>query len=59
MTQKREITIRVSEQEFAMLETHCQAVGRTKTDILREFIRTLGKFAQNNHTHSLNKSTNL
>jgi hypothetical protein len=52
MTQKREITIRVSEQEFAMLETHCQAVGRTKTDILREFIRSLGKFAQNSHIHS-------
>ncbi len=24
-----------------MLESHCQAVGRTKTDILREFIRSL------------------
>jgi hypothetical protein len=45
MTQKREITIRVSEQEFAMLETHCQTLGRTKTDILREFIRTLGNSA--------------
>ncbi len=41
MNNKREITIRVTEQEFAMLETHCKAVGRTKTDILREFIRTL------------------
>jgi hypothetical protein len=41
MSQKREITIRVTEQEFAMLETHCQTLGRTKTDILREFIRTL------------------
>ncbi|MBF2065288.1 MAG: hypothetical protein IGS39_12825 [Calothrix sp. C42_A2020_038] len=51
MTQKREITIRVSEQEFAMLEMHCQAVGRTKTDILREFIRSLGKLAQNAHIY--------
>ncbi len=42
MKNKREITIRVTEQEFAMLESHCQAVGRTKTDILREFIRSLG-----------------
>jgi hypothetical protein len=45
MTQKREITIRVTEQEFAMLETHCQTLGRTKTEILREFIRTLGNSA--------------
>jgi hypothetical protein len=41
MKNKREITIRVTEQEFAMLESHCQAVGRTKTDVLREFIRSL------------------
>ncbi|MBF2006387.1 hypothetical protein ACF3DV_18765 [Chlorogloeopsis fritschii PCC 9212] len=50
MKNKREITIRVSEQEFAMLESHCQAVGRTKTDILREFIRSLGA-AHGNLTH--------
>jgi predicted DNA-binding protein len=47
MTQKREITIRVTEQEFSMLENHCQAVGRTKTDILREYIRTLENSATN------------
>jgi negative regulator of replication initiation len=50
MKNKREITIRVSEQEFAMLESHCQAVGRTKTDILREFIRSLD-VANSNLTH--------
>ncbi|MFQ4144084.1 hypothetical protein [Chlorogloeopsis sp. ULAP02] len=50
MKNKREITIRVSEQEFAILESHCQAVGRTKTDILREFIRSLGA-AHINLTH--------
>ncbi len=47
MTQKREITIRVTEQEFATLENHCQTLGRTKTDILREFIRNLGNSAIN------------
>lgn len=47
MKNKREITIRVTEQEFAMLESHCEAVGRTKTDILREFIRSLATASDN------------
>ncbi|PLZ95436.1 hypothetical protein CEN45_05035 [Fischerella thermalis CCMEE 5198] len=30
-----------------MLEFHCQAVGRTKTDILRQLIMSLGTTATN------------
>jgi predicted DNA-binding protein len=41
MATKREITIRVTEQEFELLESHCEATGRTKTELLREFIRSL------------------
>ena len=32
---------RIQESEFKILEEHCKAVGRTKTDVLRELIRSL------------------
>jgi predicted DNA-binding protein len=37
------ITIRLPVQEKKLLEKHSQEAGRTITDVLREFIRGLGK----------------
>lgn len=34
-------TLRIPDNEGEMLDKHCQKTGRTKTDILREYIRTL------------------
>jgi hypothetical protein len=31
----------IHESEFKILEEHCKAVSRTKTDVLRELIRSL------------------
>ncbi|MEW5860681.1 MAG: ribbon-helix-helix protein, CopG family [Cyanobacteriota bacterium] len=41
MPPKREITIRVTQEEFELLEKVCEKTGRTKTEILRELIRSL------------------
>lgn len=41
MPPKREITIRVTQEEFDLLEKVCEKTGRTKTEILRELIRSL------------------
>jgi hypothetical protein len=38
---KKRLDFRVEEFEFTILEEYCKAVGRTKTDVLRELIRTL------------------
>ena len=38
---KKRLDFRVEEFEFEILESYCKAVGRTKTDVLRELIRTL------------------
>jgi hypothetical protein len=38
---KRRLDFRIEEFEFELLEAYCQAVGRTKTDVLRELIRSL------------------
>lgn len=37
------INIRIEEKENAVLEAYCQQTGRTKTDVLREYIRSLSK----------------
>jgi molybdopterin-binding protein len=37
------VTFQTSEQERKILEEFCQQSGRTKTEILREMVRTLGK----------------
>ena len=39
--EKRRLDFRIEESEFAILELHCERVGRTKTDVLRELIRNL------------------
>jgi hypothetical protein len=38
---KKRLDFRIEEFEFEILEEYCHAVGRTKTDVLRELIRSL------------------
>jgi predicted DNA-binding protein len=38
---KKRLDFRIEEFEFEILEEYCNATGRTKTDILRELIRSL------------------
>jgi len=35
------LDFQIKELEFKILEQHCKAVGRTKTDVLRELIKRL------------------
>lgn len=37
------INIRIEESEDELLEAYCQQTGRTKTDVLKEYIRSLSK----------------
>jgi hypothetical protein len=38
---KKRLDFRLEEYELEILEDYCTSVGRTKTDILRELIRSL------------------
>ncbi len=38
---KKRLDFRIEEYEFRILEEYCESVGRTKTDVLRELIRSL------------------
>jgi predicted DNA-binding protein len=38
---KKRLDFRLEESELEILETYCKAVGRTKSDVLREMIRSL------------------
>jgi len=38
---KTQLNLRIEESEMKLLEKYAQKTGRTKTDILREFIRSL------------------
>ena len=40
---KRRLDFRVEDYEFGFLETYCKELGRTKTDVLREFLRSLAQ----------------
>ena len=40
------VTIRVPENEFRLLARYAAETGRTKTDLLREFIRSLEGMAR-------------
>lgn len=40
-TMKRRLDFRIEQIELDILEKYCKRVGRTKTDVLREFIRSL------------------
>ena len=37
----KNVFFRLNDEEFALLEAYCEAVGRTKSDVLRELIRKL------------------
>jgi hypothetical protein len=37
----KRLDFRLQESEVKIIEEHCKAVGRTKTDVLRELIRSL------------------
>jgi len=41
ISMKKRLDFRIEEFEFEILEEYCNAVGRTKTDVLRELIRSL------------------
>jgi len=38
---KKRLDFRLEEYELEILEDYCASVGRTKTDVLRELIRSL------------------
>lgn len=38
---KRRLDFRIEQFELDILEKYCKSVGRTKTDVLREYIRSL------------------
>ena len=38
---KKRLDFRLEEYEVEILEDYCKAVGRTKSDVLRELIRSL------------------
>ncbi|WP_460200708.1 ribbon-helix-helix protein, CopG family [Scytonema sp. NUACC21] len=43
MEGERKLSIRIPEQELKILEAYCTQTSRTKTDVLREYIRSLLK----------------
>ena len=40
---ERHLSIRIPAPEMVLLEQYCQKYKRTKTDVVREFIRTLSE----------------
>ncbi|NEP12742.1 MAG: CopG family transcriptional regulator [Symploca sp. SIO2C1] len=40
---KKRLDFRLEEFELRILEEYCAAVGRTKSDVLRELVRSLKK----------------
>ena len=43
MTKERKLTIRIPEDELEILDAYCKQRLRNKTDVLREYIRSLSK----------------
>jgi len=43
ISMKRRLDFRVEDSEFDFLEAYCKELGRTQTDVLREFLRSLAK----------------
>ena len=41
--QDRRIDLRVTEAEIELLDEYCELTGKNRTDVLREFIRSLKK----------------
>jgi predicted DNA-binding protein len=40
---KKRLDFRVEDRELEILEAYCKVGGRTKTDVIRELIRSLAK----------------
>ena len=38
---KKNLTVRIEETEKAILSQFCEKVGRTQSDVVREFVRSL------------------
>jgi len=38
---KKNLTVRIEETEKAILAQFCEKVGRTQSDVVREFVRSL------------------
>ncbi|HIK29819.1 MAG TPA: ribbon-helix-helix protein, CopG family [Oscillatoriales cyanobacterium M4454_W2019_049] len=38
---KKSVFFRLTDEEFEKLETYCESTGRSKSDVLRECIRSL------------------
>lgn len=38
---KKDLSMRITPEEMTHLEQYCEYVGRTKTDVVRELIRSL------------------
>jgi predicted DNA-binding protein len=43
MEDEKQLNIRIPGKEMDILETYCKQTSRTKTDVLRELIRSLSK----------------
>jgi chorismate mutase len=40
---KNNLNVRITDQERQILNNYCEAVDRTQSDVIREFIRSLQK----------------
>jgi predicted DNA-binding protein len=43
MKDEKKLTIRIPQEELDLLDAYCKQVSRTKSDVLREFVRDLSK----------------
>jgi hypothetical protein len=57
-TTKRWITIKVSKLEMLTIETYCKHCQRTKTDKLRELIRSLPTYGSSSILATLPETSN-
>ncbi|WP_414585034.1 ribbon-helix-helix protein, CopG family [Scytonema sp. PCC 10023] len=51
--QDKRIDLRVTEAEIELLDEYCELVGKNRTDVLREFIRSLKKKMRNAKEYSI------
>ncbi len=51
--QDKRIDLRVTEAELELLDEYCQLTGKNRTDVLREFIRSLKKKMRNAKEYSI------
>nr|WP_211173121.1 ribbon-helix-helix protein, CopG family [Brasilonema bromeliae] len=51
--QDKRIDLRVTQTELELLDEYCQLTGKNRTDVLREFIRSLKKKMRNAEKYSI------